>query len=220
MPLSFEQLVADVVRQLRHEAEAQNLDIHPSLEIELRNYAQHEHVRELGDADLAKVITGVGRHAFSYAQKVEGADSPQVAAGAVRRALVTLCPVLNSDCSLAARSFINMPATRAEIVSSVVSQLRADAATHEVEIHPSFEVELRNYAGHETVRDLGAPKMKAVLSGIGRHAFTYAQPIQGTVRRQLGAGGIRRAVLELCNDCFTDCSGAAHAILEGSRGND
>jgi hypothetical protein len=220
MPKSSAELVADVVNQLRHEAKTQNLDIHPSLEIELRNYAQHEQVRELGDADLAKVITGIGRHAFSYAQMVEGAHSPQVAAGAVRQVLNTLCPDWCSDCWQAARSLINMPVTRAEIVSSVVSQLRADAATREVEIHPSFEVELRNYAGHEKVRDLSAPKMKTVLSGIGRHAFTYAQPIQGTSRRQLGAGGVRRVVLELCHDSFSDCSGAARTILEGGADSD
>lgn len=96
--MSENNVVDEVVAALEGEARTYELEIHPSLGIELLNYSRHEGVRTLDERDLRHVLTRLSRRALKYP---EVAGTSRVGAGAVRLVIADLCPPM-SPCSGAA----------------------------------------------------------------------------------------------------------------------
>jgi len=95
-------------------------------------------------------------------------------------------------------------------IDEVMSELKQHARRTGKTIHPSFEVELSNYAGHEYVRELPPKAQKVVLKNLG---LATIQEALGKEPNVIAAGDIRATILKLCDDPFSDCSKAAETIL-------
>lgn len=88
-------------------------------------------------------------------------------------------------------------------------EIKQHAEAENVEIDPSFFVELGNYSRHAVVCELPNPDLHRVLVGLGRVAIVGGD-------RKVGAGRVRQVITQLCTDPFSSCDLAARRILEES----
>ena len=106
MPGTFESLVDQVVSELQLEAKNEDVEIDPSLGVELWNYSRHKGVHDLDEQDLRLVLTGIGLRALRHPQRVKVGHRFRVGGRAVRLVISDLCPEAFGDCSDVARALI------------------------------------------------------------------------------------------------------------------
>jgi len=107
---------------------------------------------------------------------------------------------------------------RTEFLERVFDRLGQRAASLDRALHPSFRIELENYARHEIVSDLAPKDLSVVIEGIGVNAIDKAIQESGSIwtpasDKFIGGGAIRTIIVELCNDPFSICAEAAHVLL-------
>jgi len=93
-----------------------------------------------------------------------------------------------------------------EAVSRAMAKLRVLGDRQDTEIHESFLVELDNYSRHSVVRDLPPDRLEDLLVQLGQRAMRAGG-------RTVGGGTVRKTLMDLCPDAFSDCSGAVDALL-------
>ncbi len=98
--------------------------------------------------------------------------------------------------------------TRDDEIASALKKLTSTAKVKRRSLHPSFKIELENYAHHKYIRDLPAKDLEAVIAGLGETAIARSAGDE-----EVGAGDVRAAILELCTNPFSDCSDAAVSVL-------
>jgi hypothetical protein len=108
----FRHIVDQVVEELAAEARSNEMEVDPSMAIELLNYSRHEGVYSLDEGDLRLVLRGIGQRALKHSQPAPELGKSRVGAGAVRHVISELCHDPFSACSRAARVLID--AARAE----------------------------------------------------------------------------------------------------------
>ncbi len=124
---------------------------------------------------------------------------------------------------MAGGKFERVPGVRFEAVperwlhgrENVIDEVRGSCTTKadqaEIEIDESAFIEIGNYVRHDRVNDLPDEELRTVVVGIWEAALRAAEQ-DGRV----GAGHVRNVILQLCDDPFGDCAGAAARILEGA----
>lgn len=91
-------------------------------------------------------------------------------------------------------------------LNRVFDSLKSEASSRNIDVHPSFFVELQNYSRHVHVDQLEEEKLAQVIQGLGTAALEKADD-------RVGGGAVRSVITEICHDPFTDCSNAARNIL-------
>jgi hypothetical protein len=102
---------------------------------------------------------------------------------------------------------------RTKSLDIVFKRLKQRAAALNLELHPSFRVELENYAGHDIIKDLDAKDLRIVVTKIGERAINR----KTGKSRVVGGGAVRATVLILCENPFSDCSLGAQRVLQNAN---
>lgn len=94
-----------------------------------------------------------------------------------------------------------------ELLNPVFENLQSEADSRQIEIHPSFYVELKNYSRHVHVDQLTEHQLSHVIHEIGKSALASASG-------RVGGGAVRHVIIQRCPDPFSDCFEVARLILE------